>query len=628
MRYFFLLFLAATSFLFVLSGCGSGGSGATSAGSAGNPPSSGYVISGVASKGLITGGTINIFKLDSNGNKGDQLATATTGSNGDYNAIVVPDKDGKVYTGPVLVEASGGSYVDEATGKTITIDSSSPLLRAAFANVTGSTFVAVTPFTEMAVRMATSLTSTNISKANDLISTIFPFDAINTKPLAVTVAALQSATQTQRDYTLALAAFSQMANGGSIDSLIATMSIDIINHGSLTTTATDFINAFHAYLDNNYFIKKVVQDRGGSPLELIGSATLPVNSIAIGQNGTIYAGINAFTSFSSAKINIQSNSSVSVYKLTPSNPWVQCGKITNAVNSSKAKLIIAPNSATIYAGFDGTIFKSVDSGKSWADISYVDSVNKVGLLEDIAVDSSSSIVYLATINSIYKSNISNGWDTKTLPSETYTKDGIIYNKLATIYSIAIDPSNPDILYAGGQFGVWDNNRNYMGTDGTGVYKSIDGGAHWNAMNTGLTFTENGNTFLTEISSIAIDPANTSTIYATSYNPNGAVFKSTNGGGSWTAIINGNSGNIIADRFLKVTVDPFNTSRVYVIGINGLYYQDSGGTWNTILTTAGFTRNIQDLAIDPSSNLYVMYSSGILKGTFDANNLISWSNIMQ
>jgi len=60
-----------------------------------------------------------------------------------------------------------------------------------------------------------------------------------------------------------------------------------------------------------------------------------------------------------------------------------------------------------------------------------------------------------------------------------------------ILSIAIDPTNSQIIYAG--------------TDGGGVYKSTNGGANWAKMNNGLTNTN--------ILSIAIDPENTQTLYA-------------------------------------------------------------------------------------------------------------------
>ena len=61
----------------------------------------------------------------------------------------------------------------------------------------------------------------------------------------------------------------------------------------------------------------------------------------------------------------------------------------------------------------------------------------------------------------------------------------------TVLSILIDPTAPSTLYAG--------------TNGGGVFKSTDGGAHWSAVNTGLTYPYP--------SALALDPTTPGTLYA-------------------------------------------------------------------------------------------------------------------
>ena len=83
-----------------------------------------------------------------------------------------------------------------------------------------------------------------------------------------------------------------------------------------------------------------------------------------------------------------------------------------------------------------------------------------------------------------------------------------------IRALAINPAAPSTLYAG---------TNVAGTGG-GVFKSTNGGASWSAVNSGLTETK--------VWALAINPTTTSTLYvATNY---GGVFKSTNAGASWSA----------------------------------------------------------------------------------------------
>ncbi|MBO9362486.1 MAG: hypothetical protein J7452_09815, partial [Thermoflexus sp.] len=74
----------------------------------------------------------------------------------------------------------------------------------------------------------------------------------------------------------------------------------------------------------------------------------------------------------------------------------------------------------------------------------------------------------------------------------------------------------------------NSNTLYAGTLGGGVFKSTDGGGSWSAFNDGLTHLF--------VYALAIDPANPDTLYAGTWG--GGVFKSTDGGGSWSAFNDG------------------------------------------------------------------------------------------
>ena len=80
----------------------------------------------------------------------------------------------------------------------------------------------------------------------------------------------------------------------------------------------------------------------------------------------------------------------------------------------------------------------------------------------------------------------------------------------SIFALAIDPTTPATLYAG--------------TTG-GLFKSLDAGANWSAVNSGLT-----NTFVLDL---AIDPTTPATLYAGTNG--GGVFKSLNAGANWSAV---------------------------------------------------------------------------------------------
>src|SRR5438093_10236584 len=153
----------------------------------------------------------------------------------------------------------------------------------------------------------------------------------------------------------------------------------------------------------------------------------------------------------------------------------------------------------------------------------------------------------------------------------------------TIGSLAIDPQNPTNLYA-----------SVAGTDANGVptvdgvFKSTDGGGRWTAVNTGLT--NPGGI------SLAIDPQTPTTLYAAGW---GGVFKSTDGGGNWTAA---NTGLTTPTSIGVLAIDPQTPTTLYVeyrASGGGVYKRtDGAGSWSrTGLTTIN---SISALAIDPQT----------------------------
>src|SRR5438093_3514986 len=69
---------------------------------------------------------------------------------------------------------------------------------------------------------------------------------------------------------------------------------------------------------------------------------------------------------------------------------------------------------------------------------------------------------------------------------------------------------------------------YAGTDGLGGFKTTNGGGSWSAANTGLTSKR--------VLGLEVSQASTRTVYAGTYG--GGVFKTTNGGSRWSAVNTG------------------------------------------------------------------------------------------
>ncbi len=218
-------------------GCGGGGGGGTAGGSGSN------VISGIASKGPLSNSTIRVYQLNADGSRGGQLGANTpTNTDGSYSVNIGG------YSGAVLVEASGGTYVDEATGTPNTALATP--LRTALSNISGNATVAVTPLTEMAVKLAEAsggMTKANIETAQgqvqqnvangiDIVKTL-PADALNTPA---------TASSDQKEYGILLAAVAQQAestraatNAPTPDVAGAISDLSGLARGNLDPTARD-----------------------------------------------------------------------------------------------------------------------------------------------------------------------------------------------------------------------------------------------------------------------------------------------------------------------------------------------------------------------------------------------------
>ncbi len=189
--------------LFMLFGCGGAGS-AIAPGT--------RMISGTAVKGPVNGGTVTAYAV-MNGASGMELASGTTDTQGNYH-ISIGD-----YTGPLMVQLSGGTYTDEATGVTTTMlpgDVMTAVIPFVSSDAT-ITAIQITPITSMAQAMAHNMpggmTAANISAASTAIGSHFMVsDILHTQPMNPLVqGSAQNATQDQQNYGMALAAISQYA---------------------------------------------------------------------------------------------------------------------------------------------------------------------------------------------------------------------------------------------------------------------------------------------------------------------------------------------------------------------------------------------------------------------------------
>jgi photosystem II stability/assembly factor-like uncharacterized protein len=252
------------------------------------------------------------------------------------------------------------------------------------------------------------------------------------------------------------------------------------------------------------------------------------------------------------------------------------------------------------------ILKTVDGGATWNTLT----LPQYFFAQRVAIDPQSpSTVYVAGY--VYAGDPAAEYATM-LRSVDAGANWITGGNLPfPIFLLVPDPRNPGTLYVGTfGFGVYSRGR--------GVYKSTDGGATWNAANSGFP-----DGFVNALA-LAIDPGDSRTLYAvmgvelwsdyTFTLPQGGcclvpgrVFKSTDAGESWSAVQSGlmetafdtNVDGDSAPLPVGLAIDPSNSGTVY-LGTNGdgiFKSTDGGADWNA--ANVGLTAmHIDAVAVDP------------------------------
>jgi photosystem II stability/assembly factor-like uncharacterized protein len=236
------------------------------------------------------------------------------------------------------------------------------------------------------------------------------------------------------------------------------------------------------------------------------------------------------------------------------------------------------NPATIYTSVAGYIFKSLDAGATWNQVAGWSG------LRILAIDLRNQGTFYVSGGAgrpgvVLKS--SDGGATWQVVNVGTRIDG-------PPVLLAIDPHNADTMYAAGLAGP---------NPTVAVFKSTNGGATWSAIASGIS--DSG------VSGLVIDPKNTSTLYITTVP---GVVKSTDGGRNWNMM---NSGLSACCRG-PVVIDPQNPATLYTGRIDGLIYKSTNGgrSWTALTLHAGA------LTIDPqnSNTLYAGTISGASKST--------------
>ena len=274
--------------------------------------------------------------------------------------------------------------------------------------------------------------------------------------------------------------------------------------------------------------------------------------IAVGSGGvwrTKNSGITWEPVFDKQKV--YSTGCVTIDPSLPTTVWVGTGE----------------NVGGRHISFGDGIYKSVDGGTKWKNMGLKKSEH---ISEIIVHPENSDVVFVAVQGPLWSSGGERGFYMTSDGGKTWSKT-LGDKKWTGVTDIALDPNNPDVIYAA----TWDRHRTvaaYMGGGpGSGIHKSTDGGNTWTKLDTGLP---KGN--LGKIG-IAVSPQKPNVVYAAIEldRRKGEVYKSENYGASWKKMSATVSGATGPHYYQELYASPHQFDRLYLMDVRAQVSENGG-----------------------------------------------------
>ena len=250
----------------------------------------------------------------------------------------------------------------------------------------------------------------------------------------------------------------------------------------------------------------------------------------------------------------------------------------NEASYSIGAIAIDPkNTATVWVGtgeynsqrsvgYGDGVYRSDDGGKSWKNVGLKTSEH----IGRIVVDPrDSNVVFVAAQGPLWSGGGERGLYKTTDGGKTW-KAVIPGTENTGATDVVIDPGNPDIMYAA----MWQRRRHFFtlinGGPESAMYKSVDGGNTWTRIRSGLPPGDLGRI------GIAVSPVDTNVVYATveAAGTASGIFRSNDRGATWERT----SPNIAqAMYYAQIVADPKNVDRIYIPNVVFQVSDDAGRT---------------------------------------------------
>ena len=287
--------------------------------------------------------------------------------------------------------------------------------------------------------------------------------------------------------------------------------------------------------------------------------------------------------------------------------WVNISDGQIAVGSMGAVEVSLSDPNVVYAGTGSSkirsnvsigrgIYKSIDAGKTWTFIGLRD----VGQISTVRVHPTNpNLVYVAALGNPYVPNAERGVFRSSDGGKSWKKVLFVSDSTGAA-DLELQPGSPNVVFAS----MWHGQRKpwtiISGAREGGIYKSTDGGDTWTRLGNGLPSDLFGR------SNVSISAAMPNRIYALiEAKPGGGLYRSDDGGTSWS-LVNG-AQNLWTRPFYYTTLeaDPNNADVVYVGNEGWFRSADGGKTFRNAQVPHG---DNHDMWINPKNSDFMIQSN--------------------
>lgn len=340
--------------------------------------------------------------------------------------------------------------------------------------------------------------------------------------------------------------------------------------------------------------------RGGRTTAVAGIASQPHTFYIGASGGGVWKSINAGESWKNVSDGFFKVGGIGAIAVAPSNP--------NSIYVGTGEASVRNHSTSRGDG----VYGSKDDGRTWVHMG----LEKTEHIAGIAVNpQNDKVVYVAAQGSPWVPSPDRGVYRSRDGGKTWQRV-LFVNNTSGAHSVSIDPKNPDVLYVS----MWDSRRLpwtlRSGGPGSGIWKSVDGGDHWQKMTDGLPK-------LMGISSVSVSAADPNWVYAMIEAEHGGVFRSTDSGQHWERVNNNHGLRTRAWYYTIIAADPVDRGTVYVLGDGGVIGKSTDGGKELKPMRVPHGDN-HALWINPDNNK-IMVEGNDGGGTVTLDGGISWSD---